>query len=253
MKDSIIQTFELSKVYKKSHLWKSKTTVGLSQVNLTIGKQEIFGLLGQNGAGKTTALKLILGLLFPTQGSIHLFDRKMPDRASIQKTGFVPEVPYFPKYLTVKEVLHFYGALSGVSNSDLKHRSSEILQLMKMAEHQNKRVRECSKGMLQRLSLAQSLIHNPSLLVLDEPITGLDPLGLNEMRDLIVQLNAQGKTILFSSHILAEVERIAHRVGILVDGKLVKVLEAKDWSGKSGDLEEIYIDTVRQYGVTDSL
>lgn len=253
MTDPVLQTFELSKVYKKSHLWKSKTTIGLKDVNLSIAPGEIFGLLGQNGAGKTTALKLILGLLFPTHGSIHLFDKKMPNRQSIQKTGFVPEVPYFPKYLTVKEILQFYGTLSSVPKEEIHHKTSETLQLVKMTEHQHKKIKECSKGMLQRLSLAQSLIHNPSLLILDEPITGLDPLGLNEMRDLITQLNGQGKTILFSSHILAEVERIAHRVGILVEGKLVKVLEAKDWSHKPGALEEIYVDTVRQHGVTDSL
>ncbi|MBI2119443.1 MAG: ABC transporter ATP-binding protein [Elusimicrobia bacterium] len=242
----------LTKEYKKSHLWKTKRTIGVKDLSLEIYKGEIFGLLGQNGAGKTTTLKLILGLLFQNKGEISLGGKTLPDRSAIQKTGFVPEVPYFPRHLTVKEVLEFYGLLSNIPKSQIIQRTLAVLKLMRMFEHKDKRIRECSKGMLQRLSLAQSLIHDPELLILDEPITGLDPLGLAEMRELLLDLNSKGKTILFSSHIIAEVEKIAHRVGILVDGKLVKCLNASEWngSGQAGKLEKIYVDTVKEFGVS---
>lgn len=245
---NILQLSHLTKIYRKSHLGKLKTTVGIQDVSLDIPSGEIFGLLGLNGAGKTTTLKLIIGLLFPTSGDIFLDGHKMPDQQAIRQVGFLPEVPYFPQHLSVEEILHFYGTLSGIPDQEIKERIAKVLELVRMTANKTKRIRECSKGMLQRVSLAQALIHDPDFLVFDEPITGLDPLGLTEMRELILNLNAQGKTILFSSHIIAEVEKIAHRVGILVEGQLVKISNADEWSMQSGTLEKMFVQTVQRYG-----
>src|SRR3989338_5948377 len=171
--ETLLKLSNLTKEYKKSHLWKTKRTIGVKDLSLEIYKGEIFGLLFQN------------------KGEIFLEGKILPKRSAIQKTGCVPEVPYFPRYLTVKEVLEFYGLLSNIPKSQIIQRTVEVLKLMRMFEHKDKRIRECSKGMLQRLSLAQSLIHDPELLILDEPITGLDPLGLAEMRELLLDLNSK--------------------------------------------------------------
>lgn len=223
--------------------------MGVRDLSLEIRSGEIFGLLGLNGAGKTTTLKLILGLLFPTGGEISILGKKLPDLSVSRRIGFLPEVPYFPRHLTVDEILRFYGLLSEIPAGEMEKRTNEVLETVRMTAHRNKRVKECSKGMMQRLSLAQALIHDPDFLILDEPITGLDPLGLTEMRELILALNRKGKTILFSSHIISEVEKIAQRVGILADGRLVKVLDSKDWAQKPGTLERIFVQTVQQYEI----
>lgn len=220
-------------------------------MNLEIFEGEIFGLIGPNGSGKTTTLKLILGLLFPTEGQITLLGRKLPDAQAVQKVGFLPEVPYFPKNFSVREVLYFYGRLSGIPLNLIKGRAEEVLELVRMTHRQDRRVGECSKGMLQRLSLAQALIHNPPFLIFDEPITGLDPVGLNEMREMILNLNKSGKTILFSSHIISEVERIANRAGILAGSELVRIVESDEWKGIPGNLEKIFVETVGSRGGMD--
>ena len=246
----LLELSGLTKIYRRSHLGRVRRTTGVRDLNLSIRKGEIFGLLGLNGAGKTTTLKLILGLLFPTQGRLTLMGKSLPDRSALSRVGFLPEVPYFPRHLSVREVLRFYGALSGIPDDEIGRRIEAVLETVRMTQNQQKRVRECSKGMLQRLSLAQALVHDPDFLVLDEPITGLDPLGLTEMRDLILQLNVQGKTILFSSHIIAEVEKLAHRVAILSAGELVKLIERKEWADRPGRLEEIFVETARARGET---
>lgn len=245
---AILKVSNLTKIYRKSHLGKIQKTVGVEELNLEIFSGEIFGLLGLNGAGKTTTLKLILGLLFPTSGEISLFDKKMPNLEAMKKLGYLPELPYFPNHFTVQEMLSYYAKFSELNDNALQSRLNAVLELVRMKERKNKRIRECSKGMLQRLSLAQALIHDPAFLVLDEPITGLDPLGLAEMRDLLLWLNQQGKTILFSSHIIAEVEKIAQRVGILVNGRLVKILSSQEWRLSTGNLEKIFVQTVQEFG-----
>lgn len=244
----MLQLNNLTKVYRRSHLGKTQETVGVRDLTLEIREKEIFGLLGLNGAGKTTTLKLILGLLRPNSGEIRLQGVTLPDPRAIQRVGFLPEVPYFPRHFTVLEILRYYGRLSDLPEAELERRAQEALALVQMWDRRHKRVRECSKGMLQRLSLAQALIHDPDLLILDEPITGLDPLGLAEMRELILGLNGRGKTVLFSSHIISEVEKIAHRAAILVNGRLVKILESRDWAERPGRLEEIFVETVRSEG-----
>ena len=244
----MLKLSNLTKIYKRSHLGKVRATVGAENLNLEIKDGEIFGLIGPNGAGKTTTLKLILGLLFPTEGAIELMGIKLPDPRAISHVGFLPEVPYFPKNFSVAEVLYFYGKLSGIPESEIGKRAQTVLETVRMTQRKDRKVRECSKGMLQRLSLAQALIHDPSLLILDEPITGLDPLGLTEMREMILSLNKNGKTILFSSHIISEVERIAQRVGIMVNGKLVSVLPSSEWESRPGTLEELFIKAVQEHG-----
>ena len=247
----ILELLNLTKIYQRSHLGRVQKSVGVEDLSLEIQPGEIFGLLGPNGAGKTTTLKIILGLLFPTSGQIKLLGRNMPDRQAVQNVGFLPEVPYFPKHFTVEEILYFYGHLSGIPNENLKNRIENVLEIVRMSKKRTKRVKECSKGMLQRLSLAQALVHDPPFLILDEPITGLDPMGLNEMRETILRLNREGKTIFFSSHIIAEVEKIAHRVGILVNGKLVRTAKSGDWSQKPGTLEKIFVETVQKHSPDD--
>lgn len=241
----------LSKIYRRSHLGRTQTTIGVKSLNLEINRGEILGLIGPNGAGKTTTLKLILGLLFPTEGEIFLMDKKLPDASVIQKVGYLPEIPYFPRNFSVEEVLYFYGKLSGIPESKVRERSQEVLEIVRMTQRKNRRVRECSKGMLQRLSLAQALIHDPELLIFDEPITGLDPVGLNEMREMIVALNKSGKTILFSSHIISEVERIAHRVCVMANGQMVRQVSESEWQDKSGHLENIFVEIIRSQENTD--
>ena len=244
----MLELEHLTKTYRRSHLGRVRTTVGVKDLSLRIADGEIFGLIGPNGAGKTTTLKLILGLLFADEGEIRLMGRKLPDRAAIQKVGFLPEVPYFPRNFSVAEVLYFYGKLSGIPEAEIKARAGQVLEIVKMTQRKDRKVRECSKGMLQRLSLAQALIHDPAFLILDEPITGLDPLGLNEMREMILDLNRKGKTILFSSHIISEVERVAHRVGIMVAGKMPRVLSSAEWKDRPGNLEALFIQTLKEQG-----
>lgn len=245
MASPIVQLSNLTKIYKRSHLGKVYKTTGVNDVTLDIVQGEIFALLGLNGAGKTTTFKLILGLLFPTSGQISLFDTKMPNRQVLHQVGYLPEIPYFPRHLSVQEVLRFYGLLSDIAANDLSQRIEQVLKTVRMINNRKKLIRECSKGMLQRVSLAQALIHDPSLLILDEPITGLDPLGLSEMRELILELNANGKTILFSSHVIAEVEKIANRAAILVNGSLVKVIPQDQWQNRPGSLETVFVEHVK--------
>jgi ABC-2 type transport system ATP-binding protein len=241
--DSIISTSDLTKVYQRSHLGKVYKTPGINKVNIEIQRNEIFGLLGLNGSGKTTTIKLILGLLFPTGGTIHAFGRIMPDKTSISKIGYLPEIPYFQRFLTGKEILNFYCELSGIDPGKINSVIESVVKTVDMEQHINKRISEFSKGMLQRLGIAQSMLHDPDLFVFDEPITGLDPLGIREMRNFILSLRTNGKTVFFSSHIVSEAEKICDRVGILHKGELKRVIQKKEWSVKP--LEEIFIESIQ--------
>lgn len=247
---SILKVENLTKTYRRSHLGRTTFSRGVNDLSFEVHPGEVFGLLGLNGSGKTTTIKLILGLLFATQGKISLFDHPVPHPEAQKRTGYLPEVPYFYRHLTPLEVLRLYGSLSGLSEHELTIRIPEILRLVRMEPHQSKPMREFSKGMLQRIGLAQAMIHHPDFLVLDEPVTGLDPLGIRQTRELLADLNKQGKTILISSHSISELERLAHRVGILIDGRMVKELSQKEWAGKPGRLEEIFIETLEAHGAT---
>lgn len=234
----------VTKIYRKTHLGRTREFSGLIDFNLEIQPGEAFGLLGLNGAGKTTAIKLLLGLLYPTKGHVKVLGRMMPDLKVLEKIGYLPEVAYINKFLTGHEAVSLFATLSGYSGRKATTAVETILQKVGMTTASQKRVSEYSKGMTQRISIAQALLHDPDILVLDEPITGLDPLAIKEMRELVLWLKSQGKTIVISSHSISEAEQICDRVGILVNGRLVKIIESKDWRKKKGWLEEIFAETV---------
>jgi ABC-2 type transport system ATP-binding protein len=199
-----------------------QSIVAVKNLNLRIEPGEVYGLLGPNGSGKSTTLKIILGLVSPTRGRTEIFGRDSRLVDSREAVGFLPENPYFYKYLTGAETLRFFGRLCGLSGTALKNRVNELLDLVGLNKARNRRLRTYSKGMLQRIGLAQALIHDPRLVVLDEPTAGVDPAGSRDIRDLILDLKHRGITVLLSSHLLAQAQEICDRVGILADGVLVR-------------------------------
>jgi ABC-2 type transport system ATP-binding protein len=209
---------------KEYHLgFTRQRVVTLDHLNLEVEEGEIFGFLGHNGAGKTTAIKLLLGLLRPTSGKAWIFDRSIEEVAVRQYVGFLPESPYFYEYLTAEEFLAFYGQLFGLGGSTLAKKVEELLELVSMTSVKSVPLRKFSKGMLQRVGIAQALINDPRLVILDEPMSGLDPIGRRDVRDIILHLRAERKTVFFSTHILPDVEMICDRIGILVKGCLKAV------------------------------
>ena len=234
----------VGKIYRRSHLGKLTETVGLANLDLDIEQGEVFGLLGLNGSGKTTAIKLIMGLHLPTTGDVEVLGRRMPDVEVLARIGYAPEAAYLNKSLTGTETLNLYAALSGIPRASRAARVAAMLTRVGLDRAGDKRLSEYSKGMLQRASLAQALIHDPELLILDEPVTGLDPLAIKEVRALILWLKAKGRTVLFSSHDISEVEKVCDRIGILSGGKLVKVMTQAEWRGKPDTLENAFASSV---------
>jgi ABC-2 type transport system ATP-binding protein len=199
-----------------------RSVVAVRDLNLEVAPGQIYGLLGPNGSGKSTTLKIILGLVTPTRGRAQIFGRGSDRVASRESVGFLPESPYFYKFLTGEETLRFYGKLCGLRGGTLKSRVEEMLALVGLTNARKRRLGGYSKGMLQRIGLAQALIQEPALLVLDEPTAGVDPAGAREIRDLILELKTRGITVLLSSHLLGQVQEICDRVGILANGVLVR-------------------------------
>lgn len=218
----VIQTQNLSKTYRTG-FWLAQKIRSLIAVDLDVYQGETFGLLGQNGAGKTTLLKTLLGIVRPTQGKATLLGKPLGDRNVKKRIGYLPENPYFYDYLTGWEILEFTGGLFEIPHSVQKARIPELLELvgLSMRDAKKKQLRRYSKGMLQRIGLAQALINDPELVFLDEPMSGLDPLGRYQMRETILSLKRQGKTIFFNSHILSDVEKVCDRVAILDKGELI--------------------------------
>ena len=200
----------------------ARGVVAVRDLDLRVEAGEVFGLLGPNGSGKSTTLKIILGLVSPTRGRTEIFGRDSTLVESREEVGFLPENPYFYKYLTGEETLRFFGRLCGLGGVSLKSRINELLELVGLTSARKRRLGTYSKGMLQRIGLAQSLIHDPKLVVLDEPTAGVDPAGSREIRDLILDLRRRGITVLLSSHLLAQAQEICDRVGILAEGVLVR-------------------------------
>ena len=234
----------VTKIYRRSHLGRMTETTGLAGLDLEIRRGEVFGLLGLNGSGKTTAIKLLMGLHLPTKGDVETLGRRVPDVEVLARVGYAPEAAYLNKALTGRENLRLFAALSRIPAADRERRVEDILGKVGLGAALDRRLEEYSKGMLQRASLAQALIHDPELVVLDEPVTGLDPLAIKEVRALILWLKEKGKTVLFSSHDISEVERVCDRIGILSGGKLVKTMEQGDWRGKADALESAFAAAV---------
>ena len=237
-----IEVKALTKIYRKSHLGRVSRTMGIKDVSFTVNRGEIFGLLGLTGSGKTTTINLLLGLLRPTSGESFVLGEKAHSTKVLRKIGFMPEVPYFYPYLTAFEILKFYGRMSEIDN--LNDRVNSIIDLVGLSDRKHKKLSEFSKGMLQRIAIAQSLLHDPEILIYDEPISGLDPLAISEMRNLLLKLKNDGKTIFLSSHFISEVEKVSDRVAILAKGSLARIVEHGVWEGKEGELEKIFISAV---------
>ncbi|AFY80042.1 ABC transporter ATP-binding protein [Oscillatoria acuminata] len=229
-----IETFQLRKAYRTG-FWMNKQVETLKNCTLTVYEGETFGLLGPNGAGKTTILKILLGILRPSGGRGLLLGQPLGDRAVRERIGYLPENPYFYKYLTGWEFLAFTANLFQIPASEQRQRIPDLLDLVGIAKSaaRNKILRNYSKGMLQRIGMAQALINNPDVVFLDEPMSGLDPLGRYQMREIIISLKEQGKTIFFNSHILADVEKICDRVAILAQGELICSGSLKELLGTS--------------------
>src|SRR3954454_11768205 len=225
--DSAIFTRGLTKVYKD--FWGRDKVRALDGLDLTIHRGEVFGLLGPNGSGKSTTIKLLLGLIFPTRGDAHVLGQPAGSTRVNEKIGFLPEESYLYRFLNGEEILKFYGRLFKIDRRTLNKRVPELLDIVGLdAKARKRKLREYSKGMARRIGLAQALINNPELIMLDEPTTGLDPIGTREMKDLILDLKKQGKTVLLCSHLLGDVQDVCDRIIILFRGKQQKLGEVKD-------------------------
>ena len=214
----IVETRNLGKIYRD--FWGRKKVHALKSLDLEVRRGEIFGLLGPNGSGKSTTIKLMLGLLFPTSGRVFVFGKDATDVSKNERIGYLPEESYLYKFLNADETLDFYGRLFDMSADERRERSAKLIKMVKLEHARRRQLKEYSKGMTRRIGLAQALINEPEFLVLDEPTTGLDPLGTRDMKDLILRLRDEGKTILLCSHQLADVQDVCDRVAILHQGEL---------------------------------
>lgn len=231
----IVEIKELSKDYEVG-FWRKRKVRALDGLTLQVNQGEIFGFLGANGAGKTTTLKLLMRLIFPTSGSARILDHDIGDISMHQRIGYLPENPYFYDYLTAREFLDYCGQLFGSNPAARKQRSTELLNRVGLEQKSwNVQMRKFSKGMLQRVGLAQALVNDPEIVFLDEPMSGLDPVGRREVRDLIAGLRQEGKTVFMNSHILSDIEVLCDRVAILKRGKLAHVGHLDELRRAAGD------------------
>ena len=260
--DSAVHTEHLTKTY--TDFWGRPKVKALDDLSLTIHRGEVFGLLGPNGSGKSTTIKLLLGLIFPTRGSATILGQPIGSTAINERIGFLPEESYLYRFLNGEETLKFYGRLFKIPSRELKRRVPELLDIVGLDQKSRKRkLREYSKGMARRIGLAQALINNPDLILLDEPTTGLDPIGTREMKDLILSLKQQGKTVLLCSHLLADVQDVCDRITILFRGQMMELgyvrdlLQVKDVTQISarglqdGQLKEVQ-DFLHRIGAKDA-
>ncbi|MHC4180938.1 MAG: ABC transporter ATP-binding protein [Planctomycetota bacterium] len=216
--DVVIETQNLTKVYRD--FWGRQKVRALKALDLEVRQGEIFGLLGPNGSGKTTTIKLLLGLLFPTSGQALIFGREATEVTKNERIGYLPEESDFYRFLNAEETLDFYGRLFNISRAVRRQRTFELLELVGLGWAKRRQLKEYSKGMKRRIGLAQALINDPELILLDEPTTGLDPLGVRQMKDTILSLREEGKTILMCSHRLDDVQDVCDRIAILHQGEL---------------------------------
>ncbi len=234
MSTAAISIQNLTKIYPIP--FKREKVTAVQDLSLAVEPGQVYGLLGPNGSGKSTTMKIVLGLVSPTAGKTEIFGRDSTTVESREDVGFLPENPYFYKYLTGEETLHFYGKLCGLSGAKIRERTKELLNLVGLENAADRRLGGYSKGMLQRIGLAQAMIQEPRLLVLDEPTAGVDPAGSREIRDLILDFKRRGITVLLCSHLLGQVQEICDRIGILHRGVLIR-------EGKLDDLISIQNQT----------
>lgn len=242
----VIRATDISKCFKEG--LSAKRVKAIDSLNLDIRRGEVFGFLGPNGAGKSTAIKIFLNLIFPDSGSVFIMDKPVYDRNIRRVVGYLPENPYFYDYLTAEEMLWFGGKTSGMRNDRIRERTNELLDIVSLQHAKKRPLRSYSKGMVQRAGLALSLIHDPEVIILDEPMSGLDPIGRKMVGDLIVNLKSQGKTVFFSSHILTDIERFCDRVGIIIDGRLRLVDTLSNLLCGTATLEDVFLNEVRKAG-----
>ncbi|MEJ5341227.1 MAG: ABC transporter ATP-binding protein [Thermogutta sp.] len=214
----VIETRTLSKVYRD--FWGRTKVQALKALDLQIYRGEVFGLLGPNGSGKTTTMKLLLGLLLPTSGEVYVFGQPATDVSKNERIGYLPEESYLYRFLNAEETLDFYGRLFNMPRSVRRQRVADLIEMVGLTWAKKRPLKEYSKGMTRRIGLAQALINDPDLILLDEPTSGLDPIGTREMKDLILRLRDQGKTVVMCSHLLADVQDVCDRIGILYQGEL---------------------------------
>ncbi len=225
-RDVIIETRNLTKVYRD--FWGRPKVQALKALDLQVYRGEIFGLLGPNGSGKTTTIKLLLGLLFPTEGDALIFNEPTTNVEKNERIGYLPEESYLYKFLNAEETLHFYGRLFKIGSAERAKRVDRLIDMVGLSAAKHRQLREYSKGMQRRIGLAQALINNPELILLDEPTSGLDPIGTAEIKELIRDLRAQGKTIVLSGHLLADMQDICDRIAILHRGELKELGKVSD-------------------------
>jgi ABC-2 type transport system ATP-binding protein len=241
---SAIEILNLEKSYLVG-FWRKRPKIALRPLNLIIEEGEVFGFLGPNGAGKTTTLKLLMGLVSPTSGTARILGMDFDDPRVRAQTGFLPEQPYFYDHLTAQELLTYYAQLSGVPAKDRSRRVAAMLERFGLSDSARTQLRKFSKGMLQRVGLAQAILHDPKLVFLDEPMSGLDPMGRREVREMIQHMRTEGKTVFFSTHILSDAEALCDRVAIINQGELRGVgtiadLTAQAQSNGKGEVEIIF-------------
>jgi ABC-2 type transport system ATP-binding protein len=235
--DTIIETRNLGKIYRD--FWGRKKVAALKSLDIEVKKGEIFGLLGPNGSGKSTTIKLLQGLLFPTSGQAYVFGKDARDVSKNERIGYLPEESYLYKFLNAEETLDFYGRLFDMPAEVRRERSDKLIKQVGLQHARRRQLREYSKGMTRRIGLAQALINEPDLLILDEPTTGMDPIGSREMKDLILHLRDQGKTILMCSHMLGDVQDVCDRIAILHQGELRELGRVKELL-KVRDVTEVH-------------
>ena len=233
--EPVIEIRNLTKIYRD--FWGRAKVKAVNSLSLEVKKGEIFGLLGPNGSGKTTTLKMLLGLLFPTEGEIKILGQPAHDVSKNEKIGYLPEESYLYRFLNADETLEFYGRLFNMSSALRKERRDKLIEMVGLQHARRRQLKEYSKGMTRRIGLAQALINDPELVILDEPTSGMDPLGTREVKDLILKLRDEGKTVVMSSHLLADVQAVCDRIAILDGGELKVLGGVKDLLESKGETQ----------------
>jgi len=245
---AVIEIRNLTKIYRD--FWGRPKVRAVNALSLDVNKGEVFGLLGPNGSGKTTTIKMLLGLLFPSDGEIRILGKPATDVEKNENIGYLPEESYLYRFLNAEETLDFYGRLFNMSADERKKRSDQLIKMVGLDKARRRQLKEYSKGMTRRIGLAQALINNPQLVLLDEPTSGLDPIGTREMKDLILRLKSEGKTVVMCSHLLADVQDVCDRIAILYNGELKQLGMVEDLLA-SQDRTQIVSSTLSEAAINE--